>query len=310
MWYSPDEVEFYLIDFKKGVEFKTYATHAPAARPRDRGRVRPRVRPERAAAARRRAGPPRRPVPQGRRAGPGRRTARSPAPLPMPRTLLMIDEFQEFFTEDDKLAPGRVAAARPPRPPGPCVRHSRAPRLADHRRLVGPRPQHASARWPSASPCMTSEADSQLILGDDNSAARLLTRPGEAIYNDQGGLVEGQQPVPGRLAARRAARAVPATASASKADARAPATLGTPSRRRSSSRATPPADIRTNAPLGRAARRPRRGRDAGRPAGVGGRPGRHQGPDRPSPFRRQSGVERADHRPAGRGRPGASSPPP
>ena len=25
--YSPDEVEFYLIDFKKGVEFKTYATH-------------------------------------------------------------------------------------------------------------------------------------------------------------------------------------------------------------------------------------------------------------------------------------------
>src|SRR6266850_5733295 len=27
MWYHPDEVEFYLIDFKKGVEFKTYATH-------------------------------------------------------------------------------------------------------------------------------------------------------------------------------------------------------------------------------------------------------------------------------------------
>src|SRR6185503_12036546 len=25
MWYSPDEIEFYLVDFKKGVEFKTYA---------------------------------------------------------------------------------------------------------------------------------------------------------------------------------------------------------------------------------------------------------------------------------------------
>src|SRR5439155_10934836 len=25
--YGPDEVELYLIDFKKGVEFKTYATH-------------------------------------------------------------------------------------------------------------------------------------------------------------------------------------------------------------------------------------------------------------------------------------------
>ena len=27
LWYSPEEVEFYLVDFKKGVEFKTYATH-------------------------------------------------------------------------------------------------------------------------------------------------------------------------------------------------------------------------------------------------------------------------------------------
>jgi hypothetical protein len=39
-----------------------------------------------------------------------------------------------------------------------------------------------------------SDADSQLILGDNNSAARLLSRPGEAIYNDAGGLVEGNSP--------------------------------------------------------------------------------------------------------------------
>ena len=39
-----------------------------------------------------------------------------------------------------------------------------------------------------------SEADSQLILDDDNSAARLLARPGEAIYNDAGGLVAGNSP--------------------------------------------------------------------------------------------------------------------
>src|SRR5262249_49571597 len=33
LWYSPDEVEMYLVDFKKGVEFKTYATHVlPHAR--------------------------------------------------------------------------------------------------------------------------------------------------------------------------------------------------------------------------------------------------------------------------------------
>jgi hypothetical protein len=38
------------------------------------------------------------------------------------------------------------------------------------------------------------EADSQLILGDNNSAARLLSRPGEAIYNDAGGLIENNSP--------------------------------------------------------------------------------------------------------------------
>ena len=46
--YSPDEVELYLIDFKKGVEFKTYADARLAARPRRRHRERARVRPERA----------------------------------------------------------------------------------------------------------------------------------------------------------------------------------------------------------------------------------------------------------------------
>ena len=36
-----------------------------------------------------------------------------------------------------------------------------------------------------------SEADAHLILSEDNTAARLLTRPGEAIYNDANGMVEG-----------------------------------------------------------------------------------------------------------------------
>ncbi|MFM7108073.1 MAG: hypothetical protein ACKOZU_05660, partial [Planctomycetaceae bacterium] len=38
------------------------------------------------------------------------------------------------------------------------------------------------------------EADSSLILSEDNTAARLLTRPGEAIYNDANGMVEGNSP--------------------------------------------------------------------------------------------------------------------
>jgi hypothetical protein len=36
-----------------------------------------------------------------------------------------------------------------------------------------------------------SEADANLILSKDNNAARLLSRPGEAIYNDANGLIEG-----------------------------------------------------------------------------------------------------------------------
>src|SRR5205823_5887144 len=38
-----------------------------------------------------------------------------------------------------------------------------------------------------------SEADAHLILSDDNAAARLLSRPGEAIYNDSNGTVEGNE---------------------------------------------------------------------------------------------------------------------
>jgi len=38
------------------------------------------------------------------------------------------------------------------------------------------------------------EADSSLILSEENTAARLLTRPGEAIYNDANGMVAGNNP--------------------------------------------------------------------------------------------------------------------
>lgn len=33
-----------------------------------------------------------------------------------------------------------------------------------------------------------------MILSEDNTAARLLTRPGEAIYNDANGMLEGNHP--------------------------------------------------------------------------------------------------------------------
>ena len=39
-----------------------------------------------------------------------------------------------------------------------------------------------------------SDADAHVILSEENTAARRLARPGEAIYNDANGLLEGNHP--------------------------------------------------------------------------------------------------------------------
>jgi S-DNA-T family DNA segregation ATPase FtsK/SpoIIIE len=111
----------------------------------------------------------------------------------MPRTLLIIDEFQEFFTEDDKLAQDAVLLL------DRIVRQGRA--FGVHL-FLGSQTIGGSSGLSRSTigqigiriALQTSEADSQMILGDGNSAARLLTRPGEAIYNDQNGAVEGNSP--------------------------------------------------------------------------------------------------------------------
>ncbi|MDB6059200.1 MAG: segregation ATPase, FtsK/SpoIIIE family, partial [Verrucomicrobiales bacterium] len=101
LWCSPEQVEFYLIDFKKGVEFKSYATHQlPHARvvaiesDREFGLS---VLQRLDAELKRRGELFREHNVQDL---PGYRKATG---QPMPRTLLLIDEFQEFFTEDDKI---------------------------------------------------------------------------------------------------------------------------------------------------------------------------------------------------------------
>jgi DNA segregation ATPase FtsK/SpoIIIE, S-DNA-T family len=211
LWYSPDEMEFYLVDFKKGVEFKTYATHhLPHARAiavesdREFGlSVLQRLDAEltrrgelfrklgvqdlaayRLAASQRNGGD-----------DPVRRDATGlNEKLPrLPRTLLIIDEFQEFFSEDDKLA--QDAALLIDR----LVRQGRA--FGIHVILgsqtlggAGGLARSTLGQMAVRVALQTTEADSQLILGDNNSAARLLSRPGEAIYNDQGGLVEANSP--------------------------------------------------------------------------------------------------------------------
>jgi hypothetical protein len=193
LMYSPDQLEFYLIDFKKGVEFKTYATHhLPHARviaiesEREFG----------LSVLERLDGELRRRGEMFRAAGvqdlPDFRKAR--AEVPMPRVLFIVDEFQELFVEDDKLA--QDAGLLLDR----LVRQGRA--FGIHV-LLGS--QTLSGAYSLARSTMgqmavrvalqCSEADAHLILSDErNEAARFLSRPGEAIYNDQNGLLAGNHP--------------------------------------------------------------------------------------------------------------------
>jgi hypothetical protein len=192
--YSPDEVELYLIDFKKGVEFKTYATNElPHARvvavesEREFGlSVLQRLDLELKT--------------RGecfRKCGVNDlisyREDHSPqdnGQPAMPRILLIIDEFQEFFVEDDKIA--QEAALLLDR----LVRQGRA--FGIHVLLGSQTLGGAYSLARSTIDQMAvrialqcSEADAHLILSKDNAAARLLSRPGEAIYNAAGGLLEG-----------------------------------------------------------------------------------------------------------------------
>jgi hypothetical protein len=111
----------------------------------------------------------------------------------LPRTLLLIDEFQEFFSEDDKLA--QEASGLLDR----LVRQGRAfgVHLVLGSQTIGGSSGLARSTLGQIAvrvALQCSEADSQMILGDNNSAARLLSRPGEAVYNDAGGLVEANSP--------------------------------------------------------------------------------------------------------------------
>jgi hypothetical protein len=209
--YGPDEVELYLIDFKKGVEFKTYATHAlPHARvvavesEREFGlSVLQRLDAElkrrgdlfRSAGvqdvAAFRGSVERGSVERGREDS-ARSTLHAPrshSPT-LPRVLLIVDEFQEFFVEDDRVS--QEAALLLDR----LVRQGRAfglHVLLGSQTLGGAYSLARSTidQMAVRIALQCSEADANLILSKDNNAARLLSRPGEAIYNDANGLIEG-----------------------------------------------------------------------------------------------------------------------
>lgn len=187
--YSPDEIELYLIDFKKGVEFKAYANlklpHAKVIAiesEREFGlSVLQRLDAELKARGDRFRDAGVNDVNSFRNAFPDQ---------PCPRILFIVDEFQEFFVEDDKLA--QEASLLLDR----IVRQGRAfglHVLLGSQTLGGAYSLARSTidQMAVRIALQCSDADAQLILNKDNLAARLLSRPGEAIYNDANGLLEG-----------------------------------------------------------------------------------------------------------------------
>ena len=187
--YSPEEVRVYLIDFKKGVEFKCYADcklpHAEAIAIESEREFAYSV-VERLDRELKIRGDLFNAV--GVQNITQYRAVEKTDPLP--RIMLIVDEFQEFFTQDDNIA--RQTALVLDR----LVRQGRgfglhvllgSQTLAGTYNLNNSTLDQMAVRI--AMQC--SEADSRLILSDDNPAARLLSRPGEAIYNAASGLVEG-----------------------------------------------------------------------------------------------------------------------
>jgi hypothetical protein len=189
---SPEQIEFYLIDFKKGVEFKCYAEkRLPHARvvaiESDREfalSVLQRVDEEL-----KRRGDMFRKLGVQDVAG----YKRDGGTEPMPRVLLIIDEFQEFFVDDDTIA--QTASLLFDR----IVRQGRA--FGIHV-LLGSQTLGGAYSLARATlgqmvirvALQCNEADAYLIMDDNNPAPRLLSRPGEGIYNDAAGAIEGNSP--------------------------------------------------------------------------------------------------------------------
>lgn len=192
LWCSPEQVEFYLVDFKKGVEFKCYASrHLPHAKvvaiESDRQFGLSVL--ERIDGELRRRGDLFRQLGVQDVAG----YKRAGGTEPMPRSLLMIDEFQEFFVEEDHVS--QQAAVLLDR----IVRQGRA--FGIHV-ILGSQTLGGAYTLARATlgqmviriALQTNEADAYLIMDQDNPAPRLLSRPGEGIYNDSAGAIEGNSP--------------------------------------------------------------------------------------------------------------------
>ncbi|HWA54788.1 MAG TPA: FtsK/SpoIIIE domain-containing protein [Solirubrobacterales bacterium] len=188
--YSPEELELYLIDFKQGVEFKPYAL---ASLPHARVVA---IESEREFGLSVLRGLEREIAARGERfraaGADDLNDYRKGTGETMPRVLLVADEFHVLFSDDDALAneAARIldALVRQGRSFGIHVILASQTISGVHQVGRGTMNQIAVR---IALQC--TESDSQVIFGEDNADARMLSRPGEAIYNSMNGLPEGNR---------------------------------------------------------------------------------------------------------------------
>ncbi len=191
--YPPTELELYLIDFKEGVEFKAYAEAGlPHARcvavesERDFGVS---VLESLVAEMKRRA--------ELIRSTGGEQTSfarlRASLDRPLPRIVLVFDEFHVLFSEDDRI--GATAAAHLET----IIRQGRGfgvHVLLGSQSLAGldTLGRHVLQLLPIRLLLPSAESDAHLVLGDGNDAWRMLSRRGEGILNIAAGAVEANVP--------------------------------------------------------------------------------------------------------------------
>lgn len=188
--YSPEQLEIFLVDFKKGVEFKDYATyklpHARVVAIESELEFGLSVLRGMDAELTRRGD-------AFRDAGVQDIAAyREKTGNQMPRTLLIVDEFHELFVEEGASTQAALN----------IVERIARQGCSFGMHMVLASQSISGVRLPRsildqigvriAMQCF--EADSRTVLADDNGAARLLHRAGGAIYNDQNGLIEGNSP--------------------------------------------------------------------------------------------------------------------
>jgi tetratricopeptide (TPR) repeat protein len=191
--YGPEELELYLIDFKEGVEFKSYATAAlPHAKcvavETDREFGLSVLRALDAEIDRRG---------QLLRSSGGQHSGleslRRATSEKLPRILLVFDEFHVLFSQNDKIGIEAASLLES------VIRQGRGfgiHAILGSQSLAGldALGSHVPQLLPVRILLPAAEADARRVLGEDNDAGKYLSHRGEAVLNASAGRVEANEP--------------------------------------------------------------------------------------------------------------------